>query len=127
MVGLIWVVQLVLYPAFRFVPWESFAAFEAAHTRRMGLLLAVPAPVEIVTGALLVWERPSTVPAALVLVAGAILAALWIVTALVQAPIHGKLSGGKDAALIERLISSNRVRTGLWTVRGGLVIVMLLA
>ncbi len=127
MVGLIWVVQLVVYPAFRFIPAKEFVAFESAHTRRMGMLLAVPAPLEIVTGAWLLWERPVAVPLAMVLAAGAALAGAWILTALVQAPIHGRLSRGHDSGLIERLIASNWLRTALWTIRGALVTAMLLA
>ena len=126
MVGVIWIVQLVLYPAYRFVGQDSFVDFETAHTRRMGLVLAIPAPVEIVTGALLIWERPPDVDLVLVFVAGMMLAAIWIMTALVQARIHSRLSRGRDDRLIERLISSNWWRTALWTLRGVLVAAMLL-
>ncbi|NND03118.1 MAG: hypothetical protein HKN91_10050 [Acidimicrobiia bacterium] len=126
MIGLIWVVQLLLYPAFRYVPEADFIEFEAAHTRRMGLVLAVPAPLEVITGAWLVWERPSDVGLWLVLIAGAVLAAAWVLTALVQARIHGRLSKEHDAELVDRLIVTNWWRTALWTVRGTLVLAMLI-
>lgn len=127
MIGLIWMVQVVHYPAFRLVGADRFAEFEAAHTRRMALVLAIPAPIEIVTGALLLWERPDSVGLELVLAGGAMLAAAWIMTALVQAPLHGRLSDQHDEGLIERLITTNWWRTALWTGRGVVVAAMLAA
>ena len=125
MVGLIWMVQVVHYPLFSRVPESSFAAYESGHTRRMGSLLAVPALVEVATAAALVWARPEGVSLGLVLVAGALLAAIWIMTALVQAPLHGRLSAGYEPSLIRRLVVSNWWRTAAWTLRGSLVAAML--
>lgn len=124
MVGLIWTIQLVHYPLFSRIEPGRFAAYEAGHTNRMGRLLALPATTEVVTGALLVWHRPPTVPLWLVILAGGILALTWIVTLLVQVPIHAKLAGGFDAATISRLIRLNWVRTAAWTLRGLLMLTM---
>lgn len=125
MVGLIWVIQIVHYPLFRHVGEGSFVGFEREHTRRMGAVLAVPAITEIVTAAALVFVRPDDLPLWMVLVAGAVLAAIWIMTGLVQAPLHGRLSGGYSAELIDRLVSSNWWRTIAWSIRGVLVALML--
>ena len=126
MVGLIWVIQVVHYPLFRRVGQSSFLAYEREHTRRMGAVLAVPAIVEIVTAAALVFVRPGSVPLWLVLVSGAVLAAIWVMTGFVQGPAHGKLSERYDPDLVDRLVSSNWWRTAGWTVRGGLVVLMVL-
>ena len=125
MVGLIWFVQVVHYPLFRKVGEAGFLEYEREHTRRMGAVLAVPAIIEIVTAAALVFVRPDDVPLWLVLVAGAVLAGIWIMTGLVQAPIHGRLSAGYSAELIDRLVTSNWWRTIGWTARGVVVAVML--
>lgn len=124
MAGLIWVIQVVHYPLFRRVGREEFVAYERDHTGRMGRVLAVPAITEIVTGAALVFVRPEGVPLGPVLAAGAVLAAIWVMTGLVQAPLHGRLSAGHDPALIDRLVGSNWWRTAGWTLRGVLVVVM---
>lgn len=124
MVGLIWTIQLVHYPLFALVGFREFPAFEQAHTRRMAWLLIVPAVTEIATGAALVVYRPSDVPVALVIGAGAALAVIWVTTGLVQARIHSALQAGFDAGLISRLVTTNWLRTGLWTVRGGAVVAM---
>ncbi len=125
MVGLIWVIQVVHYPLFRWVRQEAFLEYEREHTRRMGYVLAVPALAEIVTAAVLVFSRPDDVPLSLVLVAGAVLAGIWMMTGLVQAPLHGRLSSRYDPELIDRLVSSNWWRTAAWSVRGVLVVVMI--
>jgi len=62
-----------------------------------------------------------------VLVAGALLAAVWTMTALVQAPLHGRLTRGFDPDLIRSLVTSIWWRTGAWTLRGILVAAMLLS
>jgi hypothetical protein len=72
-----------------------------------------------------VWSRPPGIPLWLVLGAGAVLAAIWIMTAVVQAPLHVRLSRSPDAADIRLLVRSNWWRTGLWTVRGAAVATML--
>lgn len=125
MVGLIWVVQAVHYPLFAAVGGGQFAQYEAGHTRRIGILLVLPALAEIVTAALLLWSRPQAVPVALVVAAGAMLAAVWIVTALVHAPLHGRLAAGKNERLLRRLVATNWARTALWSLRGGAAAAML--
>ena len=125
MVGLIWTIQIVHYPLFAWVGETTFEAFEKGHTTRMSRLLAVPASMEVVTGALLVWVAPGGLSPALVLASGSILATLWVVTLLVQVPLHRALSAQRFESAISRLVSSNWLRTTGWTIRGLLVILML--
>lgn len=125
MVGLIWTIQTVHYPLFARVGDDTFVRYEQEHTSRMGKLLALPAGVEIVTGAALVWTRPGEVGLGLVMVAGALLLAIWVTTALMQVPLHRRLGSGRDDATIRHLVRRNRLRTGLWTARGVLVTAML--
>ncbi len=125
MVGLIWTIQVVHYPLFRRVDENGFAAYETEHALRMARLLAVPAVIEVVTGALLVWSRPPDVGLLPVLVSGSLLAAVWIITALVQVPEHQRLQSGKNTVFIDRLVRTNWIRTVLWSARGVLVGAML--
>jgi hypothetical protein len=118
MVGLIWTIQLVHYPLFSRVGAGEFTNYENEHTGRMGRLLMVPAGVEVATGAALVWGRPLEVGLPAVLVAGALLVVIWIVTAVVQVPLHSRLERGYSAEVVTRLVATNWIRTGLWTARG---------
>jgi hypothetical protein len=126
MVGLIWMVQVVHYPLFRAIPADAFRSYEVAHTAAIGRLLIVPAGIEVVSAAALVWNRPDGVPLGMVMLSGALLAAIWVATALVQAPLHRRLLDGYDRATVDRLVRSNWFRTGAWTLRGVLVAAMLL-
>lgn len=125
MVGLIWTIQSVHYPLFARVGAGDLIGYESEHTERMVRLLAIPAGVEISTGAALVWTRPAGVGLWLVLVAGALLVAIWTATAFVQVPLHRRLGDQPDASVVVQLVRSNWLRTGLWTVRAVLVAVML--
>jgi hypothetical protein len=118
MVGLIWVIQTVHYPLFSAVGSREFAGYERRHTASMGRLLAIPAITEVVTAALVVVVRPDGIQLWAAWTAGALLGAVWIITALVQVPLHGRLSDEHDPATIRRLVRSNWIRTALWTGRG---------
>lgn len=126
MVGLIWMVQVVHYPLFAAVGAGRFREYEHSHTKRMGALLIAPATIEIISGALLVFFKPSQLALAHVVVAGAFLAAIWVVTALVQYPLHRRLMTGFEPTLVQRLVATNWWRTVGWTIRGALVLTMVL-
>jgi hypothetical protein len=124
MVGFIWTIQLVQYPVMATVPAAGFVAFERAHQRRVARPLMVFGIVEVVTaGWLLVASDGSTRPT--LLVAGAILAVLWVSTGLWYAPLHGRLTAGFDADVHRRLVRTNWARTVLWTGRGVVVLTLL--
>ena len=126
MVGLIWTIQVVHYPLFPLVGEDAFPRYETEHTKRMGWLLALPAPIEVVTAAALVFASPPGVDVTLVVAAGAVLAALWLTTALVQVPLHRKLSEDPSPDEMRRLVATNWIRTAGWTLRGVLVVLMVL-
>lgn len=123
MVGIMWSVQLTIYPQFRSVPAEEFASYVTSHSNRIVAVLAPFAPIELVL-ALLLWVlRPGGISGTAAFVSGALLAVAWVATGLWYAPIHGQLqSGGYDAELIDRLILTNWLRTALWSIRGVLAL-----
>lgn len=110
--GLIWTIQLVHYPSFRFVP--DFTDFHPHHTRSITLIvgplmlaeLVVSAYVALRTGFQWVW----IVPLALVV-------AIWLITVFQAIPLHDSLSVRREDAVIDRLVSVNWPRTALWTIK----------
>ncbi|MGI9470789.1 MAG: hypothetical protein ACR2NZ_04615, partial [Rubripirellula sp.] len=46
---------------------------------------------------------------------------IWLSTAFLQVPCHQQLSNGFDEAAYRRLVSSNWIRTALWTARGAMM------
>ena len=119
MTGLIWFVQVVHYPLLP--PLD--AAGNAEHQRRTGWVVALPMAVEAITAVALVADRPDGVPLGLAVAGLALVAVLWVTTALVQVPRHRDLAlGAGDAA---RLVRGNWIRTAAWTTRAGIAVAML--
>ncbi len=50
-----------------------------------------------------------------------LIAVVWVSTAVVQSPAHGRLATGFDPAWHTRLVTTNWVRTVVWLGRGVLV------
>lgn len=123
MVGVIWTVQLLQYPLMARVPADGFIGFEQAHQRRITAVLALFAPLEIVTAVAVAFAVPE-VPRWLSFGAGAVLAAVWVATAAFYGPLHGRLSTGFDPALHRLLVRANWVRTVAWTLRGAAALAM---
>lgn len=126
MVGVLIMVQTVVYPAMALVPPEAFRRYERAHQRAMGRALAVIAPVEAATAIWLI-VAPGATPLWMPLAGGAILAGLWLMTATVFVPIHATLGSGFDAPLQQRLIALNWIRTIGWIIRGLIATAMVAA
>ena len=119
MTGLIWVVQLVHYPSFLFVPEKKFAEFVGFHGSRitwivlpvMLLELGTAVALELASSRLHLWSFN--------LVA---LLLIWLCTIGLSIPCHRRLAAGWDEALVKRLIATNWPRTILWTLRSFLII-----
>jgi uncharacterized membrane protein len=125
MVGIIWFVQVVHYPLFEQVGKEAFAAYEMAHARLTTWVVAPPMLVEGLTGVLLLWYRPADILALQTWLGIGLIALIWLSTALIQVPQHDALSFGFDAAAHQTLVTSNWLRTIVWSARGLLVFWML--
>ncbi|MEM7411997.1 MAG: hypothetical protein AAF430_17350 [Myxococcota bacterium] len=127
MTGLIWFVQVVHYPLFGRVAEDGFVAYENAHTRLTTWVVGPPMLLEVGTLAWLSWT-PTPAAGGLALgVGAALLALIWISTALLQVPRHQELSTGFDGRAHRRLVTSNWVRTVAWSLRAALVLWMVAA
>lgn len=109
MVGLIWIIQLVHYPAFRWIEAKEFVGFHHMHSQALSLI-AGPLMLTQLATAYFHSQRPW-------LYLGLSLV-VFILTFAVSVPIHNLLVNGKDPLQIERLISTNWWRTGVWSVHG---------
>jgi len=123
LVGLIWVVQILVYPQFRRVAPTEFRDYHFAHCFRIGLIVGPLLFVEAATAAWLLYAGRQSLP---FISSTVMIPLIWLTTALFQAPIHTRLGRGFDAPLIRRLILTNWIRTLAWTARGILVSLTLL-
>ncbi|MFD1733225.1 hypothetical protein ACFSC4_21965 [Deinococcus malanensis] len=120
LVGLILTVQLVHYPLFSHVG-AGYATYQQEHVRRITWLVAPLMLAELATGAALALHPPPFVPVASTWVGLALLALIWLSTALIQSPTHRHLATGFDPAWHSWLLTTNWARTLLWVLRGVLV------
>ena len=122
LVGLIWVVQVLVYPGFAPVGEAradaGWRAFHDRHTRLMGRVVAGPWAVQGVTCALLLVARPDGVPFWLAALAGVLGATTVAITVGVSVPCHRRLSEGYDPRVLHRLVTTNRWRTAAWSLAG---------
>lgn len=123
--GVIWMVQIVHYPLFGLVGAGSFAGYEAAHSTRMGALLALPWALQGATGLALLAFRPSAIPLWLVLADLGMAGVTVAVTLFISVPQHELLAAGFDPAAHRSLVTTNWLRTLAWTASGGTVLAML--
>lgn len=127
MVGVIWYVQLVHYPLMAGWPHDAFGEWEAAHRLRTGWIVMPVMLVEGLAAAWLLAMRPAGVPAWLVGIGAALLLLVWGSTFLVQVPCHETLARGWDDAVHARLVASNWLRTGVWSLRLAVAVAVLAA
>lgn len=141
MTGLIWLIQIVHYPLFAQVGLESHLNYHRLHVAKITWIVA---PVMLIECActFLLWmslfnpfpmnEGPSLtllyqLPFFRNLIWGGalILALIWLSTAFLQVPDHGKLAQIFDPSIHQHLVYTNWIRTIGWSIRliisGGLL------
>lgn len=123
-VGLIWTIQTLSYPLFAKVGRDTFADYHAAHSRRIMLILGLPLLLVFTSSLLLLWVRPASVPLWSVLLNGVLGASVWVMTAFIHAPLHSKLGRNYSLATMQALVSTNWLRTIVWTTQALLLLWM---
>ena len=123
MLGAIWLIQLVHYPAFLAIAADQFNSFHKMHTSRLGVLVGPIMVVELATGLLLLISETSSWSLTNLL----IVLATWICTFTIAVPLHNKLSLGFDQEIVLKLIRTNWIRTLLWSAKAVLAVCWLYA
>jgi hypothetical protein len=124
LVGLIWTIQVVHYPLFEMADKARFAEFAAAHSARITPVVGPAMVLELLLAGWLVLASPAVLPRGWALAGLALLAIIWVSTALLQVPQHGRLADSFDEPAHAFLVTSNWVRTVAWTLRGALAAAM---
>jgi len=116
--GLIWAVQLAVYPQFSSVGATDFAAYHRRYVRGITFVVGPLIAVEVITAGLLWYAgvRGSLFLGSLVLIA-----MIQAITFFVEVPLHQKLSRGFDAEAHRQLVLGNWARTVGWTTRAVMV------
>ncbi len=122
LVGLIWLIQIVSYPLFARVGVESFPAYHAGHARLITFVVAPLMLCELAAAIVSVIADDPAFPRAASWCGLALATTAWAVTLLVSVPRHEILAAGFDVRAHSLLVSTNWLRTVVWTLRGALLL-----
>lgn len=118
LVGLIWVVQLAIYPQFANVGRREFRAYHERYAAGISWVVAPAMAVEGLTGAWLLFGPETSGDRLLYGVGFALILFNAAHTAFIAVPLHGRLGAGFDEATHRKLVRSNVLRALAWTARG---------
>ncbi|MDW7773187.1 MAG: hypothetical protein SCH71_09895 [Desulfobulbaceae bacterium] len=112
LVVLIWLVQLIIYPAFAYINEDEFANWHRGYVKTISSIASPLMLAQMVLILWLVFTQPG-LPDFLML-SGIII--IWISSFSLSVPCHKKLTQiGKNQSVITRLVRTNWIRTILWT------------
>ena len=124
LIGIMWFSQVVHYPLYKKIK-EGFVEYERSHIRRAALLIGPIMVIEAITAFFLVGAAPGGTLATLAGVNLILLILIWLSTFLFQITLHQKLSIRFSPRVLRNLMTSNWVRTLLWTLKGVIMIFMI--
>jgi hypothetical protein len=123
MTGLIWLIQIVHYPSYRFIWKDQFDLFQKFHTTKITFIVAPVMILELASGCLLFFQYA---PHSLFILNFVLLILTWSTTIVFSIPLHGRLSNEYNPIHIRSLIRTNWPRTILWSIRSVITIYILL-
>ena len=114
MVGVIWVIQLVHYPSFKYVKESDFIIFQKYHMNNISYIVFPVMLIELITSLLIFFSGEKSFFFMLSLFC---LFLIWVITVGLFTKFHNILKEGKDLKMIKKMIRANWIRTLLWTLR----------
>jgi hypothetical protein len=116
--GVIWTVQLAVYPQFSSVGRECFVDFHRRYVRGITFVVTPLMGAEVLTAIALFLLG---VRGPLFLGSLALLTTIWAITLLVELPLHRQLGAGFDEDAHRNLVLANWGRTLAWSARAAMV------
>ena len=113
MVGIIWVIQLLHYPAFNFIKESDYVEFQHFHMQRISFIVVPVMILELFSAFMLVYYVRSN----LLILCLIILLFIWLITFVFFTKLHQSLLDGYDKKIVDKLVKINWSRTILWSLR----------
>ena len=113
MVGIIWVIQLLHYPAFNFIKESDYVEFQHFHMQRISFIVVPVMILELFSAFMLVYYVRSN----LLILCLIILLFIWLITFVFFTKMHQLLLVGYDKIIVDKLVQINWSRTVLWSLR----------
>ena len=115
--GLIWVVQLAIYPLFSKVGRDRFCEYHEAYCARIAWVVAPLMFIELLSALALLFVASGPFGRGELWWGLAAIVGVWMSTAFLSVPAHRRLIQGFDERAFRRLVWTNWIRTGLWSAR----------
>lgn len=113
LVVLIWLVQLVIYPGFRYYSKENLTIWHRCYTMGISFVVIPLMFGQLITGGLQLFQEFDGYTMASIL----LIASLWVSTFTQFVPIHNKIAKEETTTiLLNQLVQKNWLRTILWSV-----------
>ncbi len=125
MTGLIWIVQLVVYPSFGRMEEDAFPIFHLQYTQRISLVVAPLMLTEMGTLIGMLVKYAGDPGFHLLIGSFLILTCIWLSTAFLQVPCHRMLADRYMPYVHRKLVLTNWIRTLGWSVRSLLLIYLM--
>lgn len=113
MCGVIWVVQLLVYPNFLHIPADNFKKFHAKHSTAISWVVIPPMLIELGCAVALLYYNQGS----FFLLNFLTVLVVWMQTAFLSVPLHNKLSQNFDEVSVHKLIRFNWIRSLVWSFR----------
>ena len=125
MVGLIWLIQIVHYPLFKYVGKYDFQLYHNGHSMMITPLVGTVMIIELISSILLVVFPPKNVSVTIPIIGVILVFIIWVSTAFLQIPQHNALANAYELEVNNLLVQTNWIRTIAWSMRGLLLLFML--
>ena len=109
---LIWMVQLIIYPSFKFYSENDLLLWHQKYTAAISFVVIPLMFGQLITATLQVINNQNWFT-----IGGlTLITAVWVSTFLQFVPMHKAISNGKTSnELLQQLVKKNWLRTALWT------------
>jgi len=124
LMGMVWFMQIVHYPLYEKIK-EGFVQYERSHLKRMAAFMGPMMIIEAITAVQLVTWSTEGIVARLAVTNIIFVITIWLWTLFFQVYQHQKLAIHFSNKMLHYLVSTNWVRTILWTAKGALIIALL--
>ena len=114
--GLIWVIQLVHYPLFRFLDSTSFSKAMLFHQRQISFIVMPLMLAELITGIYLAisqWQAFTSFH----IINLSLIAIIWAHTFFIMVPFHRSFETSFDEMQLKKMLRVHWLRTLAWTIK----------
>lgn len=120
--GVIWIIQVVQYPFFKFFDGKDFTKYHDNYTFWITPVVAPMMIIELISSIFILFYPPSEVDSRLLYFGLFLTITIWLSTFFIQVPLHEKLAAGFDSNAYNSLVNTNWIRTIAWTLRAFLMV-----